>query len=108
VTDGAAASETISDPAEDRASQRPSHQKGGLDIGAFQVDIVQVRLRLEIDDAQELSHEGGGHENIEIAVQAVEEPAEPGRQAGLPLHRSQFAQRSGFTRLVHAGSGRER
>src|SRR6185503_19337294 len=40
----------------------------------------------------ELRHEGRGHQRVEMHVEAVEEPAQPGGEAALPLRAGQLAQ----------------
>ena len=83
-----AAPHAVGDAPEEAAAQRPADQESGLDHGT-----VGAHQRVFLaGDAQQLGDEGGGHQHVEVHGEPVEQPAQPGREAGLPLPRRQAAQ----------------
>src|SRR6266581_5865590 len=74
----AGAAEAIADAAEKSAAQCPADQKCGLNPGAFDFDGGVGGA----DVAEQVSDKGGGDDGVEVHVQPVEKPAEPGGQAG--------------------------
>ena len=77
-----AAPEAIAQPAKKGPAQRPADHERRLDPRAVEADVRVLRL-----DAQELRHKRRRDQRVEVHVQPVEQPAEPGSQAGLPLGR---------------------
>jgi hypothetical protein len=83
-----AAAEAVGDAAEEPAAQGPADQEGRLDVRAGELDL---RV-LEVFGPEQLGHERGGDEHVQVHVEPVEQPAEPGRDPGLPLPGRQVAQ----------------
>lgn len=80
----------------------PAHEKRSLDPGAVAAHVGMPRV-----DGEQFRHEWRGHERVEMHVEAVEHPAEPGGRARLPLQGGD-ARRCGRGGLPpgHGGVGR--
>ncbi len=85
------AADAVADASEEPAAQRPAHQERGLDDRA-----VAPTRSSRWSTSEQLRHEGRGHERIEVHVQAVEKPAQPGGDSRLPLVRRDLAQSRRF------------
>ena len=74
-------------PAGSGAAERPADQEGGLNPRTVQAD-----RRIFAVDNQKLRDERRGDEHIEVHVEPVEQPTQPGGNARLPLLRRKLAQ----------------
>ena len=72
----ATAAEPVADDAEEGAAQGPAEQERRLDPRA-----VERHGRVGLLDHEQLGHEDRGDERIQVQVEAVEEPTEPGGEA---------------------------
>ena len=98
---GRGASKTIAQPAEKPAPQRPAHEERRLNDRSV---IAHRRIALVLY-AEQLGHERGGHQRVEVHVQAVEKPAEPRGDTRLPLLRRKVAQPHDLSGISRAGGG---
>ncbi len=83
-----APADAVADAPEETAPNRPADQERGLDPGAVPADVLIPR----VGGADQLGDEGGRDQDVKVHVQAVEQPAEPGGEARLPLVRREVAQ----------------
>ena len=90
----AAAPEHVPQSPEKCATQRPADEKRRLDVGALFLD---GRIR-RVGRMQELHHEWRGNQRVEMQFEAVEQPAKPRGDAGLPLPGGDFAEVFGLGR----------
>jgi hypothetical protein len=86
--EGAAAAEPIAQAPEEAATQGPPGEERRLDPRAL---LAHGGVG-GAGGGEQLHHEGRGDERVEVHVQAVEQPAQPGRDAGLSLRGGQVAQ----------------
>ena len=84
----AAAADPVADAAEEAAAERPADQERRLDPRAVPADDLVPR----VGHADQLGDERGRDQDVEVHVQAVEQPAEPGGDPRLPLVRREVAQ----------------
>jgi hypothetical protein len=87
----AAAAEAVADDAEERAAEGPPEEEGRLDPRT-----VKRHGRVGLRDEEQLRHEDRGDERVEVKVESVEEPTQPGGEAGLLLMGGQLAELRGF------------
>jgi hypothetical protein len=87
----ATTAEAVADDAEEGSAEGPAEQEGRLNPRA-----VERHGRVSLGDQQQLGHEDGGDERVEVQVEPIEEPAEPGGEAGLLLVGRQLAELRGF------------
>src|SRR5262249_38643939 len=76
---------------EEAAAKRPADQERRLDPRTVVADLLVLDI-----DLQQLGDEWDRHEHVQVHVQAVEQPAQPGGGAGLPLLRRKVAQARRF------------
>ena len=88
VHERAAAAETVGDAAETRR-RCPSEEERGLNPRTVELDR-RIACSLPSNSATN----GAGDEDVQVHVEAVEQPAEPGGDTGLPLLRRELAQAS--------------
>ena len=80
--------QAIADQPEEPAAERPAEQEGRLDERAVPPHPLVPR----VVDEQQLRDERERDQRIQVHVQPVEQPAEPGRDARLPLLGREVAQ----------------
>ena len=85
-----AAAQAIAEPAEEAAAQRPAQQERRLDPRAVPPHAGVVR----VGQRQQRGHERRRDQRVEVHVQAVEQPAQPGRQPRFPLRGRDVAEAS--------------
>ncbi len=94
--EGAAAAQQVAQPAEERAARGPADEEGGLDVGGLLLDrrVGRAGGGEQVDDQRR------GDQGVEVQFESVEQPAEPGGDAGFPLQGGDLAQAGG---LGHGG-----
>ena len=78
--EGSAAAHHVSDASEEGTTQGPTNKKGRITECAF-----FTHLLVGAGQDQQLRHERGRDQRVNVHVQPVEHPSQPSRQAGLLL-----------------------
>ncbi len=83
---GACPANAVAEDPKEGAPQGPADQERRLNPGA----VISGIRRVHLAGCKQLRDKRQGDQDIEVHVQAVEEPAEPGRQPRLPLLRREI------------------